>query len=164
MALARRVVSFGVPSAAGAARPGVERASSALSAAGLAGALAGRGRAVIDRGDLSLFPWRPDPEHPQARNASGVACAAAATMRELAQIEPDALALILGGGCSLLPGAVAGLARRAGAAPVIVLLDAHADLNTPETTLSGNLDGMALALALGRGPEPLATLGTPWAS
>jgi arginase len=164
MTSTRRLVTFGVPSAAGAARPGVERAPAVLRAAGLVEALSVHGRRVVDRGDLSLFPYQPDPGHPRARNATGVACAAAAALRELGQIAPDTLALVLGGGCSLLAGVVAGVARRDGVAPAIVLLDAHADLNTPETTPSGILDGMALALALGRGPAPVAALGGPWAS
>lgn len=164
MTSARRIVTFGVPSAAGAARPGVELASATLRAAGLVEALARRDRRVVERGDLSLFPYRPDPSHPRGRNAEGVACAAAAAARELTQVVPGDLALVLGGGCSLLAGVVLGLGRRDGAAPGVLLLDAHVDLNTPETTLSGHLDGMALALALGRGPAPLAALGGPWAS
>src|SRR5262249_22456914 len=41
----------------------------------------------------------------------------------------------------------------------VVYLDANADLNTPDTSPSGNLHGMALALAMGRGPGELVTAG-----
>jgi len=55
--------------------------------------------------------------------------------------------LVLAGGCMSCVGTLAGLGARP---PAIVWLDAHGDFNTPETTLSGFLDGMALATATGR--------------
>jgi arginase len=153
----RGVVLLGVPSAAGAGAPGIEQAPRALREAGLIAALAERGQRVVDLVDLSLFPFRPEPGRPRSRNAAVVACAIAATADEVAGVSPDRLLLVLGGGCSLLAGVVQGLARRDGHAPGVVLIDAHADLNTPETTGSGLLDGMALSLALG---EALAELWT----
>jgi arginase len=67
--------------------------------------------------------------------------------------------VVLGGDCSLVVGTVAG-AREALGQPVgLVYLDADADLNTPETSPSGLMNGMALALALGRGPEAVASAG-----
>ena len=58
-----------------------------------------------------------------------------------------AFPLVLAGGCISCVGTLAGL----GAPPTaIVWLDAHGDFNTPETTISGFLDGMALATAVGR--------------
>lgn len=58
-----------------------------------------------------------------------------------------ALPIVLAGNCASAVGTLAGLA---GDAPAIVWLDAHGDFNTPETTRSGMLDGMALAIATGR--------------
>ena len=55
--------------------------------------------------------------------------------------------LILAGNCNSCVGALAGLE---GDAPGIVWFDAHGDFNTPETTTSGFLDGMGLAMANGR--------------
>src|SRR5438034_863081 len=67
--------------------------------------------------------------------------------------------VVLGGDCALAAGTVAG-ARRALGAPVgLVYLDANADLSTPETSPSGYLSGMALSLALGRGPEDVVRAG-----
>ena len=42
-------------------------------------------------------------------------------------------------------------------------VDAHGDFNTPETTPSGNIHGMALAALLGRGPKELTEIGRPGA-
>ena len=57
---------------------------------------------------------------------------------------------------------MAGARRHFGRPVGLVYIDADADLNTPETTPSGNLHGMALALALGRGPAEVASaLGAP---
>lgn len=64
-----------------------------------------------------------------------------------------ALPIVLAGNCASAIGTLSGLDD---AAPAIVWLDAHADLNTPETTRSGFLDGMALAIATGRCWAPMA--------
>jgi arginase len=121
----------------------------------LLGALRGAGFRVVNLSDLSLFPLQDDPEHPQARNARLAACAIAATADEVGRALGEGFTLLIGGDCSLLPGMMTG-ARACLERPVgIVYLDADADLNTPETSPSGRICGMALALALGRGPEAL---------
>jgi arginase len=155
-----KVAVFGVPTAAGAREPGVERAPFALREAGLLRLLREQGATVVNLSDLSLFPYRDDAEHPRARNAEVVACALRATADEMTRALSEGFTLVLGGDCTLAAAVAAG-ARTARGEPVgLVYLDANADLNTPETTPSGSLDGMALALALGRGAEPaLAALG-----
>jgi arginase len=157
---AAKLAVFGVPTAAGARGPGVERAPFALREAGLLTALAGAGARVVNLSDLSLFPWRDDPEHPRARTLAVVAGAARAAADEMTRALREGFTLVLGGDCSLLAGTVAGTRVALGRPVGIVHLDANADLNTPETTPSGRLNGMALALAMGRGPAELA-LGAP---
>jgi arginase len=165
MSDARKVVLLGVPSAAGASRAGLEGAPRALREAGLTAALRRAGFEVVDLVDLALFPFVPDAEHPRARNVPGVACALRATADEMTRALREGFTLVLGGGCSLLAGVVAGARRSFGRPPGVVLLDAHGDLNTPETSPSGFLDGMGLALAQGRGPNALAALDEgPWPS
>jgi arginase len=69
--------------------------------------------------------------------------------------------LTLGGDHSLAVGTIAGAVRhfrRQKESLGLIWFDAHADCNTPETTLSGNVHGMPLAACLGFGPEPLARL------
>ena len=146
---------FGVPSAAGARGAGTERAPFVLREAGLLEALRAAGARVVNLSDLSLFPFRDDPGHPTARNAEVVACAVRATADEMTRALREGFTIVLGGDCTLVVGALAG-ARAALGRPVgVVYVDANADLNTPETTPSGFLGGMALSLALGQGPDGL---------
>jgi arginase len=156
-----KVAVFGVPTSAGAFRPGGERAPFVLREAGLLTSLRATGAIVVNLSDLSLFPFRDDPAHPRQRNAEVVACALRAAADEMTRAMAEGFPIVLGGDCTLVAGTVAG-ARRALDQPVgVVYLDANADLNTPETTPSGYLSGMALALALGRGPEDLVSAGGP---
>jgi arginase len=131
-----KIAVFGVPSAAGASRPGTERAPFALREAGLLETLRGLGSPVVNLSDLSLFPYRDDAS--RARNAPVVACAASAAADEMGRALAEGFA-----------GQPVGL----------IYLDANADLNTPETSPSGLMSGMALALALGRGPEEVVSAG-----
>jgi arginase len=156
---AHKVAVFGVPSAAGARSAGMERGPFALREAGLLERLRGLGLRVVNLSDLSLFPFRDDPERPRQRNVEVAACAARAAADEMPRALAEGFTVVLGGDCSLTAGTVAG-ARNALGQPVgLVYLDADADLNTPETTPSGFLNGMALALALGRGPYDVAAAG-----
>jgi arginase len=154
-----KIAVVGVPSAAGSSKPGTERAPLALREAGLLPALRELGVPVVNLSDLSLFPYRDGPG--PARNAEVVACAARAIADEMGRALAEGFVIVLGGDCSLVVGTVAG-ARQALGAPVgLIYLDANADLNTPETSPSGLLSGMALALALGRGPEAVVSAGGP---
>jgi arginase len=154
-----KMAVFGVPSAAGARSSGVSEAPTALRQAGLLEALAQGQTRVVNLSDLSLFPFREDNANPKARNASVVACAARATSDEMGRALREGFSLILGGDCTLLVGVALG-ARAALGCPVgLVYLDANADLNTPETSPSGFLNGMALSLALGDGPVELISAG-----
>jgi arginase len=71
--------------------------------------------------------------------------------------------VVVAGDCCVTLAVAAGL-RRAGLAPVLLWLDAHGDFNTWETTPSGFVGGMPLAMLVGRGEQRLLeALGlTPW--
>ncbi|HYR12401.1 MAG TPA: arginase family protein, partial [Longimicrobium sp.] len=79
--------------------------------------------------------------------AATFALAAQLADRVRAARADGALPIVLAGNCASAIGTLSGLDE---AAPAILWLDAHADLNTPETSRSGFLDGMALAIATGR--------------
>lgn len=154
-----KIAVFGVPTSAGARASGLERGPFALREAGLLRDLEARGARVVNLSDLSMFPYRDDPEHASARNAAVVACALRAGADEMTRALREGFTIVLGGDCTLVAGTLGG-ARRALGEPVgLVYLDANADLNTPETSPSGHLSGMALALALGHGPEELVSAG-----
>ena len=157
-----KVAVFGVPTAAGTRLAGVSQGPLRLREAGLLRALEALGARVVNLSDLSLFPSRDDDAHPKARNAAGVACAVRACADEMTRALAEGFTVVLGGDCSLVAGTMAGARRHFAEAVGLVYLDADADLNTPDTTPSGNLHGMALALALGRGPaEVVEALGAP---
>jgi arginase len=159
---APRVAVFGVPSAAGARTEGASQAPLRLREAGLLSALRATGATVVNLSDLSLFPFRDDPAHPKARNTEEVACAVETTADEMTRALNEGFPVVLGGDCTLSAGVVAGARRHLGRDVGLIYLDAEADLNTPETTPSGFLHGMALALALGRGPAPVVkAMGPP---
>lgn len=75
-------------------------------------------------------------------------------------IRRDELAVVLGGDHSVAAGSLAGVAMTAERVGVL-WFDAHADLNSPETSPSGHLHGMPLAAALGEGPRELVDIGRP---
>ena len=154
-----KVAVVGVPSSAGARRGGAERAPFALREAGLLEALRAAGATVVNLSDLSLFPFRSDDANPRARNVEVVACAARAAADEMTRALKEGFTVLLGGDCALAVGTLGG-ARAALGQPVgVIWVDANADLNTPDSSPSGILNGMALALALGRGPAEVAAAG-----
>jgi arginase len=154
-----KIAVFGVPSAAGGSGPGMERGPFALRSAGLLDALRSGGRRVVNLSDLSLFTFDGDVRSPGS--VTKAACAAAAAADEMTRALAEGFALLLGGDCSLVVGAVAGVARARGGPVGLVYLDANADLNTPDTSPTGCLAGMALATALGRGPGELSSIARP---
>jgi len=82
-----------------------------------------------------------------------------ALFRRLADRVADGTSLVYAGDCMAPLGALAGLRRR-GVTPFVVWLDAHGDFNTPETTPSGYVGGMPLAMLTGRGdPTIVRALG-----
>lgn len=151
-----KVVLLGLPSAAGSFTDSPIRSPQALRDAGLIEALASRGVAVEDRGDVGPFHSAEDSDHPTCRNIPGVVRSLEATASAVAD-STDGLTLVLGGDCSQVSGVLAGSRKRAAGPVALVYLDAHGDLNTPQTTPSGRICGMALAVALGHGSKELVS-------
>ena len=72
-----------------------------------------------------------------------------------------ALPLVLGGDHSVALGSLVGMAKARGGAGGVVWVDAHGDVNTPQTSPSGNVHGMVLAAALGLAGDEFARDGWP---
>ncbi|MHC4262383.1 MAG: arginase, partial [Planctomycetota bacterium] len=69
--------------------------------------------------------------------------------------------LVVGGDHAVACGTIAGVVRHAatmGGVPGLLWFDAHGDMNTPQTSPSGNVHGMPLASCLGHGPEALVRM------
>ena len=148
-----RVSTLGAPlDLGGAGRRGVDMGPSAIRYAGLAERLEGLAVEHVDLGNVSA----PERERvsigdTRARYLDAIldTCDEVATRVE--QItQADRVPLVLGGDHSVALGTMVGMARARGRGGVL-WLDAHADLNTPDTSPSGNVHGMPLAAALGHG-------------
>ncbi|WP_251343290.1 arginase [Haloplanus halophilus] len=149
--MTRSVRVLGVPTDYGASRRGVDMGPSAIRYAGLGAALRDIGRDVRDAGDLSVP--RTENRDPGRADAKYLPVVESVCTR-LADRVCETLAagetpLVLGGDHSVAIGTLAGTARDADVG--VLWFDAHGDFNTPATTPSGNVHGMALAAALGRG-------------
>jgi arginase len=154
----------GVPLDLGAGRRGVDMGPSAFRIANIGQHIAALGYQVNDQGDIPVpIPEVIGVQNQKARYAAeiGAACENLfAKVRE--SLLSEHIALSLGGDHSLAAGSIAGTASalRQRNHPLAVLwIDAHADMNTPESTLSGNVHGMPFACVLGKGPAELVAIG-----
>lgn len=160
----RRTDLIGVPLDLGAGRRGVDMGPSAFRLTGLAGRIAALGGEVLDRGDVDVpIPETcvPGPERKRFILEIAAVCRTLAGLTE-GSVGDGAVPVSLGGDHSLAAGSVAGAAaalRRRGGELGLIWVDAHADMNTPETTPSGNVHGMPLAACLGQGPDELVAIG-----
>jgi arginase len=165
MTAAKPVHIIGVPLDLGGNRRGVDMGPSAFRIAGLGDQISQLGRGVVDKGNLPApIPETQDEPDSRKKYIGQIArvCQAlyATTLQSL---EEGAVPLVLGGDHSLAAGSVAASAewvRRTSSKPLgLIWVDAHGDMNTPETTTSGNVHGMPLAALLGQEPAELADLG-----
>jgi len=154
---------IGAPLDLGQSRRGVDMGPSAIRYAGLEERLTGIGLTVSDRGNVVA----PEPEalavhDERARYLPEIldACAALAALVEDC-VRDDSRPLVLGGDHSIAMGTLGGLAAAAGQAGGVIWIDAHGDLNTPETSPSGNVHGMPLAAALGEAGDVFASAAWP---
>jgi arginase len=152
-----------VPLDLGASRRGVDMGPSAVRVAGLAARLEALGHRVTDSGNVRVeIAETRTPGDKSAQYLKEIAKTCGLTAEAvLAALESGMTPLLLGGDHSLATGSVAGVAefyRRQGQKIGLLWIDAHSDINTPETSLSGNVHGMPLAALLGLGPEPLANI------
>jgi arginase len=159
----QKIRIIGVPLDLGQERRGVDMGPSAVRAAGLNAALKTLGYEVEDAGNIHVK--LPEEQHfgdIKAKYLKEIT----ETCREAAHLvyrtlEEGYFPVSLGGDHSIAAGTEAGVSkfyRDRGQALGLIWVDAHADMNTPETSPSGNVHGMPFAATLGLGPEPLATL------
>ena len=155
---------IGVPLDLGADRRGVDMGPSALRIAGLGDRISALGYAVTDRGNLAapiretLRPGAPGKKY--IGDIAGV-CRRLFDIAD-ASHAAGAVPVILGGDHSLSAGSVAATAaaaRRKGECAGLLWVDAHGDMNTPDTSPSGNVHGMPLAALLGPEPAELSAIG-----
>jgi len=153
--LSRHIALLGAPIDIGASQRGTLMGPAALRTAGLLTLLDGLGFDVKDHGDLSIgdvaeLTDSPPDNARHYREIQRWTGALSARAYELAR--SGAIPIFLGGDHSLSMGSVNGMARHwreTGRELFVVWLDAHADYNTPATTISGNMHGMSAAFLCG---------------
>jgi arginase len=163
----KKIRILGVPLDLGQSRRGVDMGPSAVRVAGLEARLEELGHIVEDAGNVAVaFPEQKKAGDPHAKYLKEIAstCTKHAEM-VVKTLEAGKFPLTLGGDHSVAAGTVAGVAeffrqqRRIQENKIgLIWIDAHADINTPETSPSGNVHGMPLAAIMGLGPADLSNI------
>jgi arginase len=159
----RKIRVIGVPLDLGQSRRGVDMGPSAVRVAGLEARLEELGHQVEDGGNVLV----PIPEQKKEGDASAkylkeitATCTKLADL-VLKTLEVGKVPLCLGGDHSMAAGTVSGVAefyRRQQQRIGLIWIDAHTDINTPESSPSGNVHGMPLAALLGLWQSDLANI------
>jgi arginase len=159
----RKIHIIGVPLDLGASRRGVDMGPSAVRVAGLEARLEALGHNVTDGGNIGVAiaeTKHVGEEHARYLKEITETCTKAAE-RVIKTLEQGQIPVVLGGDHSVAAGSVSGVAehyRRQDQKIGLIWIDAHSDLNTPESSPSGNVHGMPLAALLGLGPDSLANI------
>jgi arginase len=154
---------IGVPLDLGGNRRGTDMGPSAFRIAGLSEQLAALNRVVVDKGDIATpIPETKGPGDARKRYVKDIARVCQKLYQTvLASLDEGAIPIVLGGDHSLATGSVAAAAvwmRKRNKKLGLIWVDAHGDMNTPDTSDSGNVHGMPLAALLGPEPSELARI------
>lgn len=160
MSTEKKVSVVGVPMDLGQIRRGVDMGPSALRYAGLIEEIENLGFEVQDYGDIHIHRSSTGTDQEQnLKNLQEVIKTSEELCRELDEIvTKGGFPLVLGGDHSISIGSIAGISKHYKELGVI-WYDAHTDLNTAETSPSGNIHGMPLATNIGLGHKVLLNVG-----
>ena len=158
-----RIAIIGAPLDLGQGRRGVDMGPSAVRVANLDDRVRAIGYEVTDLGNVHVEQAEVAPEgHPHAKYLPQIAATCERLGVQVAgALERGAMPIVLGGDHSIAVGTVSGVAQHFRARDQLIgliWLDAHADMNTPETSPSGNVHGMPLASIVGIGPPELTNI------
>lgn len=156
----QKISMLGVPMWLGQTRYGTNMGPSELRLAGLTGRLKLLGLEVADEGNIPV--GSAGPRKLADKNMKNTKAVVKANEKLAAKVsdmvKKGRFPLVLGGDHSIAIGTLAGIAKHYKNLGVI-WYDAHADMNTPETSPSGNIHGMPLAASMGLGPACLTQIG-----
>jgi arginase len=159
----RTIRVIGVPLDLGQSRRGVDMGPSAVRVAGLEARLEELGHVVEDAGNVDVAiaeqKHEGDPHAKYLKEITAICTKNAELVLET--LESRKIPIVLGGDHSVAAGTVAGVAefyRRQNQKIGLIWIDAHTDINTPESSPSGNVHGMPLAALCGLGPSELANI------
>jgi len=164
--VSKRIRILGVPLDLGQNRRGVDMGPSAVRVAGLEARVEALGHVVEDGGNVAVaIPEQKKEGDPHAKYLKEITATCTKHAETVMKtLEAGKFPLVLGGDHSVAAGTMAGVAefyrqqRRQDQKVGLIWIDAHADINTPETSPSGNVHGMPLAAILGLGPPELANI------
>lgn len=158
---------LGIPMDLGQTRRGVDMGPSAVRYAGLHERLSKLGHVVVDDGNIEVS--QVEQIAASAKKKQSVPVEKARFLPEISHVcqaiyehvvgnyANDDRVIFLGGDHSISIGTVAGIAKLEEVG--VLWIDAHADINSPRTTPSGNIHGMSVATLLGDGPAELVNIG-----
>ncbi|HZS95619.1 MAG TPA: arginase [Terriglobales bacterium] len=159
----KQIRVIGVPLDLGQSRRGVDMGPSAVRVAGLEARLEAVGHNVEDGGNVAVAIPEQKKEgaaHAKYLKEITATCTKSAEL-VMKTLEAGKVPLVLGGDHSVAAGTVAGVAefyRKQNQKIGLIWIDAHSDMNTPETSPSGNVHGMPLAAIMGLGPNELGNI------
>ena len=159
----KKIRVIGVPLDLGQSRRGVDMGPSAVRVAGLEARLEELGHEVEDGGNVAVAIAEQKKEgdtHAKYLKEITATCTKHAEL-VIKTLEAEKIPLTLGGDHSVAAGTVAGVAeyyRRQNQRIGLIWIDAHTDINTPDTSPSGNVHGMPLAAIMGLGPPELSNI------
>lgn len=158
--MTKTVRIIGVPMDLGQSHRGVDMGPSAVRYANLAGSLRDLGYTTIDSGDITIPGHYVLPDNsPQAQLPHICKACTCAYHFGRQAVAAGEIPIFLGGDHSASIGTIGGVTDSSEVG--LIWLDAHGDFNTPETSPSQNVHGMALAVLLGLGPRELVDIGRP---
>ncbi|MGB8063969.1 MAG: arginase [Candidatus Sulfotelmatobacter sp.] len=159
----RQIRVIGVPLDLGQSRRGVDMGPSAVRVAGLEARLEALGHEVEDGGNVAVAI--PEQKKEGAANAKYLKEITATCTKHaelvFKTLEAGRVPLALGGDHSMAVGTVSGVAefyRKHNQRIGLIWIDAHTDINTPDSSPSGNVHGMPLAALMGLWPGDLANI------
>jgi arginase len=158
-----RVTFIGVPLDLGAGRRGVDMGPSAFRLADIHEHIRALGYQVEDAGDIDVTVRETrEPGNPRLKYLVEILRTCEALRDEVGRVlTRGSMPVVLGGDHSIAMGTIAGLSRfhrHRGGRIGLIWFDAHGDMNTPDTSPTGNIHGMPLAAALGFGEPSLTEL------
>jgi len=157
------VALIGVPLSYGADMSGVELGPAVMRMAGLKRRVASLGYSVRDLGDIPVDEAQPVAETDKLHHLTEIRNACDRLFLQVEEaLQNGELPIILGGDHSIAIGSLAGVSsycRKQDKSLGLIWFDAHADMNTDQTTPSGNIHGMPLGASLGFGSPLLTELG-----
>ncbi len=151
---------IGFPIDLGAGRRGVDMGPSAIRIAGLEKRLRSLGYEVIDEGDIHILIMESQKiDNPNMKYLTEILKTSEVLARAVEHdLEEGHFPICLGGDHSMAIGSIAGISsfcRKRQKELGLIWIDAHADMNTDQTTPSGNIHGMPVAAAIGIGNDAL---------